>query len=258
MDSLPWQEVVGVFVRFRAPLHLAVCQANPCLWQARGRFGRSVEGRRSEKHQSAEFETWVWTHLRGASRIYQSPRPWKPCWIQGSTAHISLTLGTQQVLTPHYHVIPGGTCVTLLVEPTQGLVRSVQIDHRKQFGLLEDYETTYSPQIITIETPVCYTTWAGTCLFWKQRTCIKNYEPCARSVNYAKAVCRCYKEEEGRWKKTIKDARGTQSSALSLYAGVFARSLMFGCMSAYVTGSVNLPGCIYMIAQQRALTINAH
>ena len=169
-----------------------------------GKRGQSLDEAwaQIETTNRQEFNTWVWTQLEvQVEFINHHDHPVEIYWIHGSTAHISLTLDPNK--SSHH--------TTMLSH--EWYVRDARVDKRKDSpgrykltteSSLGSWKITNdtSPQIITIETPVCYDL-SGHCLFWKrQSACTKNptfmCEVCQLSCKQSCGTCKEEKLDDGK------------------------------------------------------------
>jgi curved DNA-binding protein CbpA len=169
-----------------------------------GKRGQSIDApwAQLETNNRQEFETWVWTQVEvELIFVNHHDHPVEIYWIHGSTAHIS------QVLEPQ----KSGHHTTMLSH--EWYVRDARVDKRKDSpgrykltneSSLGSWKITNdtSPQIITIETPVCYDL-SGHCLFWKrQGACSKNptfmCEVCQLSCKQSCGTCKEEKIDNGK------------------------------------------------------------
>jgi curved DNA-binding protein CbpA len=129
-----------------------------------------------------EFEKWVWSQLQvEVYFINRHPHPVEIYWIHGSTAKIS------EILQPN----DTGHHITMLSH--EWYVRDARVDQRRDSpgrykltteSSLGSWKITNdtSPQIITIETPVCYDL-SGHCGHWKR------HGDCTKNPNFMCEIC---------------------------------------------------------------------
>jgi curved DNA-binding protein CbpA len=169
-----------------------------------GKRGQSLDEAwaQIETTKRQEFETWVWTQVEvQVEFINHHDHPVEIYWIHGSTAHISQTLEPNK--SSHH--------TTMLSH--EWYIRDARVDRRKDSpgrykltteSSLGSWKITNdtSPQIITIETPVCYDL-SGHCLFWKrQRACTKNpkfmCEVCQLTCKQSCGTCKEEMVDDGK------------------------------------------------------------
>jgi hypothetical protein len=168
-----------------------------------GRRGQSLDEpwAQIETRNRNEFEKWVWAQMEvELIFVNQHDHPVEIYWIHGTTAHISQTLE------------PGKSGYHTSMLSHEWYVRDTRVDERSDSpgryeltteSSLGSWKVTNdtSPQIITIETPLCYDL-SGHCLFWKrQGSCKKNpgfmCEMCQLSCKQSCGTCKEPEEVNG-------------------------------------------------------------